>query len=389
MFRTIVRLLLATTLFAVCPSVKAEQPVGLGKPPIVVPAIDGILAAFQTHSLVGIGDKHNLAQELDFYGALVRDPRFAQQVGNVVVEFGGAAHQDIIDRYVAGDSVPYAELRKVWTDVVGWVPTVQGLGYINFYAQVRAANQGLPADKRIRVWLGEPQIDWSKIKTFEDWQRVAAFRDSHAAQIIEREILERHRKALVIYGTGHFGERAESLELTQRWSEAMNKKLGIEGPLQFGLQTLVEQKFPGAFFVVIPYDGFLDPACAKTFEKNKLSWPVPALASPVRGGALEAELQVPGCRVVPLPTGAPPPDLTEADVRQMADKDDLRDKGLLSDALLYLGPAEKLTRTPINPQMYMDQDYRDEVSRHNQILRGQPLGQTPPQNMLVSPRPWR
>jgi hypothetical protein len=94
----------AAVLFAACSLAKAELTVR--PPPTVSPAIDGVLAAFQTHALVGIGDKHNLAQELDFYGALVRDPRFAQQVGNVVVEFGGAAHQDIIDRYVAGDPVP-------------------------------------------------------------------------------------------------------------------------------------------------------------------------------------------------------------------------------------------------------------------------------------------
>jgi len=367
--------------------VKAEQPTGPSKPPTVSPAIDGILAAFQRHALVGLGDKHSLAQELDFYGALVRDPRFAQEVRNIVVEFGGAAHQDIIDRYVAGDPVPYTELRKVWTDVVGWVPTVQGLGYINFYAQVRAANLTLPPDKRIRVWLGEPEIDWSKIKTREDWQRVAAFRDTHAAQVIMRGILEKHHKALVIYGTGHFGAPMESLEQTQRWTADMNKKLGIETPLQFGVQTLVEQKFPKAFFLVIPYDGFHDPSCAKTFEKNKQSWPVPALVSPVRGSSLETELQM--CRYEPLPTGAPPGDLTEAEARQMADKADLHNKGLTADALLYLGPAERLTRTPINPQMYLDQDYRDEVSRHNQILTGQPLGQTAPQNLLVASRPWR
>ncbi|HJT42932.1 MAG TPA: hypothetical protein VJ750_05465 [Rhizomicrobium sp.] len=389
MLRTICRLFLTATLFAACPFAKAQQSAGPSKPPTVSPAIDGILAAFQSHALVGIGDKHSLTQQLDFYGALVRDPRFAQQVGNVVVEFGGAAHQDIIDRYVAGDPVPYTELRKVWTDVVGWVPTVQGLGYINFYAQVRAANLALAPDKRIRVWLGEPQIDWSKIKTRGDWQRVAGFRDVHAAQIIVQDILEKHRKALVIYGTGHFGAPIESMEQMQRRKAAMDKKLGFDTPLQFGVQTLVEQKFPNAFFVVIPYDGFLDPACAKTFEKNKQSWPVPALASPVRGSSLEAELQVPGCRVVPLPTGAPPPDLTAAEWQRMSDKNDRLDKGLTADALLYLGPAERLTRTPINPQLYLDQDYRDEVSRHNQILTGQPLGQAAPQNMLVAPRPWR
>ena len=41
----------------------------------VVPAIDGILKAFQNHALVAIGDDHNSAQEEDFYAALVRDPR--------------------------------------------------------------------------------------------------------------------------------------------------------------------------------------------------------------------------------------------------------------------------------------------------------------------------
>jgi hypothetical protein len=95
----------------------------------VVPAVDGILKAFQNHPLVAIGDDHNSAQEEDFYAALVRDPRFPTEAGNVVVEFGGAAHQDILDRYLNGQRVSYADLRKVWTDVAGWIPTVTGLGY--------------------------------------------------------------------------------------------------------------------------------------------------------------------------------------------------------------------------------------------------------------------
>ena len=52
-----------------------------------------------------------LAQEEDFYSVLVRDPRFAARVSNVVVEFGGEVAQDVIDRYVAGEEVPLAELR--------------------------------------------------------------------------------------------------------------------------------------------------------------------------------------------------------------------------------------------------------------------------------------
>ena len=134
------------------------------KEPIIQPAIDGIFEAFKTHPLVGISDAHGLAQEMEFYNALIRDPRFARDVGNVVVEFGGAAHQDVIDRYVNGEFVPYKELRQVWTDVVGWVPTVSSLGYVHFFAQVRQTNMKLPPEERIRVWLGEPPIIWAKVQ---------------------------------------------------------------------------------------------------------------------------------------------------------------------------------------------------------------------------------
>ncbi len=358
-------------------------------PPKIVNAADGIFAAFQDHPLVGIGDDHNLAQQLDFYGALIRDPRFAQQIGNVVVEFGGAAHQDIMDRYAAGDPVPYTELRKVWTDVVGWSPTAIGLGYLNFYAQVRATNLTLPSDKRIHVWLGEPEIDWSKIKTIADWQRIAGFRNPHAAQIIEKNILDQHKKALVIYGTQHFGPDAETMAQMQGEKAALDRKLGFDTPLGLGLQTLVEQKYPHAFFVVTPYGGFEEGAsCAKDFEQNKEAWPVPAFAAPVRGSTLETELQKPGCYVASPASISPPMGGNEADRLKLAANINALNAGLTSDALLYLGPAKTLTRTPMNPDLYLDQDYRDEMSRHSQILRGQPLGPPLSTDMSTGPRPW-
>ncbi|MEH2560205.1 hypothetical protein V1286_007734 [Bradyrhizobium algeriense] len=166
-------------------------------PPVAQPAVDGVLAAFQACPLVGIGDHHGLAQE-SVYVDLVSDPRFARDVRNVVVEFGGAASQHIVDRYVAGESVRYEELRKVWSEVVGWVPTVLDLGLIRFYAAVRAANLHLPPEQRIRVWLGEPEIDWTKIKSSEELRALLGSRDTHAARIISDNILSKDKKALVI-----------------------------------------------------------------------------------------------------------------------------------------------------------------------------------------------
>jgi hypothetical protein len=161
-------LLLAAVLLGAVPSAStaAQNPSSPSSPPLIVcSAVDGIFAAFESHPLVGLADYHGLAQEEDFFTVLIRDKRFANDVGNVVVEFGDAAQQGTLDRYLAGEDIPYDQLRKVWSDTVGWVPTVTSMGYINFYAQVRTVNLGLPPQQRIHVWLGDPPIDWSKIKT--------------------------------------------------------------------------------------------------------------------------------------------------------------------------------------------------------------------------------
>src|SRR5690348_3825243 len=83
--------------------------------PQVKPAIDGVFELFKEKSVVALDDSHGLAQEEMLYNEIVRDPRFAEQVGNVVVEFGGAGAQGIIDRYVNGGDVSFTELRHVWT----------------------------------------------------------------------------------------------------------------------------------------------------------------------------------------------------------------------------------------------------------------------------------
>jgi hypothetical protein len=346
--------------------------------PTVRPAIDGILAAFETHPLVGLGDMHGMAQQEDFFVTLIRDPRFAKEVGNVVVEFGGAMHQDVLDRYINGGNVSYAELRSVWSDVVGWVPTVTGLGYVNFFVQVRTINLSLPPEQRVRVWLGEPVIDWSTVKTLEDFMPAMSQRDSYPATIIKREILANGKKALVIYGNWHFA----------------SSDMLIVGPDRV-LRTLVEQDYPNAFFIVSPYWGFVEKACSAAFEQTYRDWPTPALAFPVRGSTIENALRQPGCHASP-PNASTTivPNKTEAELAEIRAKVAMADENVLSgmngDALLYLGPAATLTRTPQEPSIYLDAAYRAEINRRNQI-KGLALlpNAIPFEPNTVSPRPMR
>jgi hypothetical protein len=332
------------------PNSASDRPVG---ETLVRPALDGIFEAFEAHPLVGISDHHFDAQAEAFYAAIIRDPRFARKVGNVVVEFGAAGRQDVIDRYVAGEDVPYQELRTVWTDTVGWFPKPGSLGYVQFFAQVRETNKTLLPDERIRVWLGEPPVDWSKVGS--GWnlklKRAEGQRDSYPAGVIVHNILEKDKKALVIYGGFHF---------KKKWSFPLGS-----------LRSKVEAKYPGAFYIVLVNNGLRPEPCAKYLEQALDLWPMLALAAPTPGRASDPELC--DCTVI--------------------DEADLIDRGLvtiipikriigvkptkvLGDAVLFLGPVndiDDIQYSPMMPDFFLDADYRREVSRRVEIQHGRPL----------------
>jgi len=111
-------------------------------------------------------------------------------------------YQPILDRYIAGENVPFTEVQHVWRDT-----TVQQMcGASGFYEQlyplVRSLNQRLPATSRLRVVAADPPIDWSKIRSYED---LTPFfdRDGSIASVMETEVLSKHRKALMLFGIFH------------------------------------------------------------------------------------------------------------------------------------------------------------------------------------------
>ena len=357
-------ILSAAVVMSLAAQVSLDDKSADSQAPTVTSAKEGIFTAFMTHPLVGIGDHHGMAQEEDFYAALIRDKRFATEVGNVVVEFGDAAQQGTLDRYLSGEDIPYEQLRKVWSDTVGWIPTVTALGYMNFYAQVREVNLGLPPEQRIHVWLGDPPVDWSKIRSKNDLSQVIgnlfAERDSYPADLIAAQILAKKKKALVIYGTSHF------------YAEKR-------------LKALVEQRQPGAFFLVTPYAGFIEKSCSDAFELAIHNWPHPALAVPVRDSNLKRLLRAPGCRFWPASAFSFPSNETESEkAKEMADIEDWS-SGIAGDALLYLGPATSLTQSPIAPDLYLDADFRKEIDRRAFMMNRQHLTWPAVRNNPVSP----
>ncbi|HTX37274.1 MAG TPA: hypothetical protein VME43_19740 [Bryobacteraceae bacterium] len=165
-------------------------------------AVRDVIAAFASANLVALGERHGAREDAEFRLKLIRDPAFAPAVDDIVIEFANALHQDLLDRFVQGADVAAAELSKIWRDTAqpgAWDSPV----YEEFLRAVRLVNAGLPRGRRLRVLAGDPPIDWSEPSIGQHLRDLVDARDQFAASLIEREVLNRDRKALVVYGSLH------------------------------------------------------------------------------------------------------------------------------------------------------------------------------------------
>jgi len=293
--------------------------------PQPVNAVQGILEAFKRFPVVALGEAHGWQEFHDFVQQLICQPEFALEVDCIVVEFGNARYQTLMDRFIAGrDPVSVFELRKVWRNTTqgAWY-TWDNPVYEHFFRTVRAVNRSLPRGQRqIRILLGDPPIDWQVVQpsTFLPFLNG---RDSHFAEVVERHVLEKNRKALLIAGFGH----------TLRTSAAFDGKELID---------ILDRKHPGGVFSVMPHAPFL-PMMSQ-LESRLASWPTPSLALLGQDwlGGTSAEAILPG-------TG-------QKTLAQMA------------NAYLYLGPGGEMTASQTDPAVFRDPEFARELARRRKLL---------------------
>jgi erythromycin esterase-like protein len=85
------------------------------QPAVDVEPIAGILQAFESYPIVALGEgSHGNEQSHRFRLALISDPRFAATVNDIVVESGSARYQDVMDRFIRGEDVPYDVFTHAW-----------------------------------------------------------------------------------------------------------------------------------------------------------------------------------------------------------------------------------------------------------------------------------
>ncbi len=198
--------------------------------------IDGItqtlVSAFDHVDIVLLGEVHWQKLDSDLRIALVRQPDFAKKVRSILVEFASTAEQSTLDRYIRGENVPRAQLEQVWKNTSSaangvWDSPI----YAEFFAAVRDVNLKLPADARIRVLGGDPPAGAAG---------AAMSRDASAISVLKEQVLQKHGKALVIYGAAHFYRTRDYAD-------------------DIGIATALEKEYRGRTLAVIPVGYKLEP----------------------------------------------------------------------------------------------------------------------------------
>lgn len=295
------------------------------KPAVPVEPVIAILNAFETHNVVALDEgAHGNEQSHAFRLALIRHPRFPTLVNDIVVESGTARYQETMDRFILGEDVPLAVLRRAWQDTTQhsvWdVPISE-----EFFRAVRAVNATLPPARKLRVLLGDPPIDWDAVRTPADHFHWLRQRDRHAAELIQREVLAKKRSALVIYG---------GLHLQRKNIDANYETFDMA-------ETVVSlvARDPAARLFTVWTTTNLDLA---TLQADAAQWKRPSLAL-LRGtqlGALDFGAWWPDARSrFALRDGKPSP-IAEKDWRRLRMEDQF-------DAILYLGPPTSITRSEL------------------------------------------
>ncbi len=307
---------------------------------VAAPALEAVLEALRSHAIVGLCDRHGLQQEHDFIRTLLLDPALPDLVDDIVVEFGNPRLQSVADRYLlAIEPIPLPQVREIWRQTGGtlWDAPV----YERFFVTVRAVNEGLAPDRRIRVLLGDTPIDFGRVRSAADADYVRTLEnetDAHFADVVEAEVLAKGRRALLIAGGGHLrrGLHADQRPRTDAPGQPPNAG------------TAISLRHPGRLHVVDTLIvGDLDRAIRARAGDSVHDWRPPAVAPLAATWLGDQEGPSISYRA-----------LTPADARY----------GAQADAVIYLGPDASLTRSLPDPAIYDDPEYRAFLARLGPIM---------------------
>jgi hypothetical protein len=177
-------------------------------------------------------------------------------------------------------------------------------------------------------------------------------RDGNIASVMEKEVLSKHRKAIMLFGTAHL----------------------LHGTMAMGIQSAVgqyERTYPGVTLVVADHKGFGDRTpFAKyndEFETRITSWPIPTLVLRMKGTWLGNLLDETYSSGVTLHLNRIGKDgKTESYNGPLENGNKF---STMADAYLYLGPRDLLLNEPPPANVFLDKEYMTEMARRAIIMK--------------------
>ncbi len=321
--------LLSLVLCAAVPTARAET------------AIEAIAKQYDRYPLIMLGEWHRNAQQHVFLRDLIRDPAFICRTDDIVIEFGNSRLQSVADAYASGEAVTEAQLQSMFRETE--VPfTWNSPVYRLFYETVREVNGKHICSHPVRLVLGDPPIDWSRVKTLKDFEPFGD-RDASFTDTVEREVLAKHRRALLIAGEPH---------ALRKLPKADASGDGLPEPT---VAQLIERKHPGVLFSIALVT---TPAAAKVLKMS-----APPSFKVVRGSGLERAdfgLIAPAWSATPVIVNG------KHDWKLAPAKSWPR-MGEVVDGVLYLGGDE--TRIFPPPSIYLDPVYQQALRERAAIIK--------------------
>src|SRR5439155_16760311 len=106
------------------------------------------------------------------------------------------------------EDLPAAAVKSIWRDTTKTASWEFPM-YAQWLAAIRDVNRTLPATRRLRVLAGDTAIDWPRVQTHADWEALGDNNFSFA-EVIENEVLRKHRRAFVVLGSNHLTKLGRS-----------------------------------------------------------------------------------------------------------------------------------------------------------------------------------
>ena len=333
-------------VMALSANASAQAPVRAEPKP--VDPVEAIIDAFASHDIVALDEgSHRNEQAHQLRLKLIRHKSFPHRVNDIAVEFGSARSQAGMDRYIRGEDVPADQLRHAWQDTTQfgvWDVAI----YEDFFRAVRELNATLPMNRQLRVLLADPPIDWSLVKTPADHFTWLRARDTHGAELIQREVLAKKRKALAIFGGRHLQRKNISANY-----EPLD---GAETVISI-LHAIAPAKLFTIWTATNPEPG---PLLA-----DMAAWPIPSLAllRGTRVGLMDFAAFMPPTEARFAIVDGKPSALPRDRFRVLPMQDQF-------DALLYLGPLSTITAATLPASLCADTEYR-QMRRSRMLLVNQ------------------